>query len=97
MRRLQTAAGKSHFPLRRCSCSFIFQGLRLLRAYLHQRHLRAKRQQDFLRFGGIGVVSMLVEPLLQRPRHVLQGLALVSHFTPAGTTPIEREKKKTLS
>lgn len=58
---------------------------------LDQRHLRAKSEQNFLRFGGVGVVSVLVEPLLQRPRHVLQSLTLVSHFPPAGTTPIERK------
>lgn len=29
---------------------------------------------------------MLVEPLFEGPRHILQGLALVSHFAPAGTT-----------
>lgn len=32
---------------------------------------------------------MLVEPLLERPRHILQGLALVSHFAAAGSTPVE--------
>lgn len=58
---------------------------------LDQRHLRAKSEQNFLRFGGVGVVSVLVKPLLQRPRHVLQSLTLVSHFPPAGTTPIERK------
>lgn len=58
---------------------------------LDQRHLRAKSEQNFLRFGGVGVVSVLVEPLLQRPRHVLQSLTLVSHLPPAGTTPIERK------
>lgn len=58
---------------------------------LDQRHLRAKSEQNFLRFGGVGVVSVLVQPLLQRPCHVLQSLTLVSHFPPAGTTPIERK------
>lgn len=60
-------------------------------AYLDQRHLRAKSEQDFLRFGRVGVVSMLVEPLLQWPRHVLQSLTFVSHFTPARTTPVRRQ------
>lgn len=60
-------------------------------AYLYQRHLWAESEQDFLGFGGVGVVSMLIEPLLQRPRHVLQSLTLVSHFPPAGTTPIGRK------
>lgn len=57
---------------------------------LDQRHLRAKSEQNFLRFGGVGVVSVLVEPLLQRPRHVLKSLTFVSHFPPTGMTPIER-------
>lgn len=60
-------------------------------AYLDQRHLRAKSEQDFLSFGRVGVVSMLVEPLLQGPRHVLQSLTLVSHFTSTGTTPNGRK------
>lgn len=51
--------------------------------------MRAEGQQDFLRLGRVGVVSVLVEPLLERPRHVLQGLALVSYFTAAGTTAVE--------
>lgn len=50
--------------------------------------MRAEGQQDLLGLGGVGVVSVLVEPLLERPRHVLQGLALVSHFAAAGTTPV---------
>lgn len=57
--------------------------------HLDQGHLRAEGQQDLLGLGGVGVVSVLVEPLLERPRHVLQGLALVSHFAAAGTTPVE--------
>ncbi len=59
--------------------------------HLDQGHLRAEGQQDFLGLGGVGVVSVLVEPLLERPRHVLQGLTLVSHFTAAGTTPEEEQ------
>lgn len=55
--------------------------------HLHQRHLGAEGQQDFFRLGGVGVVAVLVEPLLQRPRHVLQGLTLVSHFAAVGTNP----------
>lgn len=56
--------------------------------HLHQRHLGAEGQQDFFRLGGVGVVPVFVEPLLERPRHVLQGLALVSHFAAVGTNPV---------
>lgn len=63
--------------------------------HLDQRHLRAESQQDLLGLGGVGVVPVLVEPLLERPRHVLQGLALVSHFAAAGTTPAEEHGGKT--
>lgn len=94
-----TTVGKSHFLPYRMLCTLQFQLYFLLLhlmaaaywAYLDQRHLRAESEQDFLSFGRVGVVSMLVEPLLQRPRHVLQSLTLVSHFTPAGTTPIGRK------
>lgn len=94
-----TAVGKSHFVLQymKTLCTYfqIFLLLHLIAAthwtHLDQRHLRAKGEQDFLGFGGVGVVPMLVEPLLQWPRHVLQSLTLVSHFPPAGTTPIERK------
>lgn len=94
-----TTVGKSHFLPYRMLCTLHFQLYFLLLhlmaaaylAYLDQRHLRAESEQDFLSFGRVGVVSMLVEPLLQRPRHVLQSLTLVSHFTPAGTTPIGRK------
>ena len=65
--------------------------------HLNQGHLRAEGQQDFLRLGGVGVVSVLVEPLLERPRHILQGLALVSHFTTAGTTTLEEQVEKKFS
>lgn len=93
---IPTTVGKSHLCLHHMLCTLYFQLYLLLLhlmaaaywVYLDQRHLRAKREQDFLSFGRVGVVSMLVEPLLQRSRHVLQSLALVSHFTPAGTTPI---------
>lgn len=66
--------------------------------HLDQRHLWAESQQNFLCLCGVGVVSVLVEPLLERSRHVLQGLALVSHFTAAGTTPVEQhgEKRQTV-
>lgn len=60
-------------------------------SHLDQSHLRAERQQDFLRLGRVRVVSVLVEPLLERPRHVLQSLALVSHFAAAGTTPVHQQ------
>lgn len=62
--------------------------------HLDQRHLRAKGQQNFLGLGGVGVVPVLVEPLLEWPRHVLQGLALVPHFTAARTTPVEEHGEK---
>lgn len=99
MRRLQPQWANHTLPLIACFAhgvfSFSFQLLHSMAAtywaYLDQRHLRAKSEQDFLRFGWVGVVSMLVEPLLQRPRHVLQSLTFVSDFTPAGTTPIGRK------
>ena len=56
-------------------------------SYLHQRHVRAQRQQHLLRLGGVGVVPVLVEPVLQRPGHVLQNLTLVTNFDPAETRP----------
>lgn len=59
--------------------------------HLDQGHLRAESQEDFLCLGGVGVVSMLVEPLLEWPRHVLQGLTLVSNFATTGTTPVEKQ------
>ena len=48
--------------------------------YLHERHLRAERQENLLGLGGIWVVAVLVQPLLQGPRHVLQRLPLVPHL-----------------
>lgn len=59
--------------------------------HLDQGHLRAESQEDFLCLGRVGVVSVLVEPLLEWPRHVLQGLALVSNFAATGTTPEEKK------
>lgn len=55
--------------------------------YLHQGHLRAEGQQNLLGLGGVGVVAVLVEPLLERPRHVLQRLPLVPHLAAALPRP----------
>lgn len=55
--------------------------------YLHQGHLGAKGQQDLLGLGGVGVVPVLVEPLLEWPRHVLQRLPLVPHLPAALPRP----------
>lgn len=59
-------------------------------SHLNQRHLGAECQEDFLCLGGVGIVPVLVEPLLERPRHVLQGLTFVSDFTTTGTTPVKK-------
>lgn len=55
--------------------------------YLHQGHLGAEGQQDLLGLGGVGIVAVLVEPLLERPRHVLQRLPLVPHLATALPSP----------
>lgn len=55
--------------------------------YLYQGHLGAEGQQDLLGLGGVGVVTVLVEPLLERPRHVLQRLPLVPHLAAALPSP----------
>lgn len=56
-------------------------------SYLHQGHLGAEGQQNLLGLGGVGVVAVLVEPLLERPRHVLQRLPLVPHLPAALPRP----------
>lgn len=55
--------------------------------YLHQGHLGAEGQQNLLGLGGVWVVAVLVEPLLERPRHVLQRLPLVPHLPAALPRP----------
>lgn len=75
-------------PLSDASLCFppLLKKSRRRRTHLDQSHLGAEGQEDFLRLGWVGVVSVLVEPLFEGPRHVLQGLALVSHFASAGAT-----------
>lgn len=63
----------------------------LLHTHLHQRHLRAEREEDLLGFGGIGIVAVFIEPLFERSSHVLKSLALMTNFPSALTRP-ERGK-----
>lgn len=65
-------------------------GVRGSLPYLHQGHLGAEGQQNLLRLGGVRVVAVLVEPLLERPRHVLQRLPLVPHLPAALPRPARR-------
>lgn len=71
------------------------QGGRLL-AHLHQRHLGAEGQEYLLGLGGVRVVTVLVKPLLEGSRHVLQSLALVPHLAavlPGSGTRGRREER----
>lgn len=55
--------------------------------YLDKRHVRAQGQEDLLGLGGVGVVPVFVQPVLERPGHVLQHLSLVADFDATQTRP----------
>lgn len=55
--------------------------------HLHQCHVWAQGQQHLLRLGGVGVVPVFVQPMFQRPGHVLQHLSLVANFDSTQARP----------
>lgn len=62
--------------------------------HLHKCHLRAKREKDFLCFSGVRIVPVFVEPLFQRPGHVLQSLPFMPYLSRVLTRPVEKKKKQ---
>ena len=50
-----------------------------MHTYLYQGHLGLIGELDLLLLGGVGVVLVLVEPLLEWARHVVERFALVAH------------------
>jgi len=53
----------------------------------------AQSQQYLLSFGGVRVVPVLIEPLLQRSSHILQGLTFVSNLPSAAQEKQHGEAK----
>ena len=72
---------------RRRTSSFIYIDLETLSVWctdLHQSHVGSLGQLHLLRLGGVGVVSVSEEPLLQRSHHVLDHSALLTRLLRGG-------------
>lgn len=68
--------------------------VRVLGAHLNQGHVGAEGEQDLLGFGGIRVIPVFIQPLFERPGHVLKSLPLVPHLPSAHHRQRRRKRQR---